>query len=220
MRRALLTAFILFAAPASAAEIPSCKDPGIVSPTPANNHAMTADDYPLLSTALNEQGLVALDLVIGPDGKVAEAKVEKSSGFARLDDAALAAAKARWLYTAPTQDGKPIACRWKADVKWALHGLDIGPGAIINVETMGPDDYPASARAAREEGVVGVVVAVDDNGKVLETKLSHSSGYADLDDASLLLARKWTVTPARLKGKPVKTAIAIAFEWSLDDAKP
>lgn len=45
-------------------------------------------DYPAVSERLGETGTVLLQLLVGTDGKVTESKIEKSSGFPRLDKAA------------------------------------------------------------------------------------------------------------------------------------
>lgn len=50
-------------------------------------------DYPGLSMRMNEQGKVVLRVEIGEDGRVANVEVKTSSGFRRLDDAALSAVK-------------------------------------------------------------------------------------------------------------------------------
>ena len=53
----------------------------------------SAPEYPAFSKRLNEQGKVVLQVVLGEDGRVANAEVKTSSGFQRLDDAALNAVK-------------------------------------------------------------------------------------------------------------------------------
>lgn len=45
-------------------------------------------EYPSVSQRLGEQGSVVLQLLVGTDGRVQDAKVAKSSGFPRLDEAA------------------------------------------------------------------------------------------------------------------------------------
>ncbi len=53
----------------------------------------SAPHYPLVSKRLNEQGKVVLRVELGEDGKVFKATVRNSSGFERLDAAALTAVK-------------------------------------------------------------------------------------------------------------------------------
>ncbi len=52
------------------------------------NKATCKVDYPKASLMNEEQGTVALSLLVNPDGSVTDSKVEKSSGFKGLDKAA------------------------------------------------------------------------------------------------------------------------------------
>ena len=53
-----------------------------------------APEYPSVSNRLGEQGSVVLQLLVGPDGKVKDSKIVRSSGYPRLDEAALEATRA------------------------------------------------------------------------------------------------------------------------------
>lgn len=53
--------------------------------------------YPPLSKRMNEQGKVVIRTLIGADGTAQEAMIHQSSGFDRLDQAALATAR-KWRY--------------------------------------------------------------------------------------------------------------------------
>lgn len=74
-------------------------------------------DYPPVSERLGETGTVVLQLLVGIDGKVTDAKIESSSGFDRLDKAALAALS-RCKFTPGTAGGQPIAA-W-ANLKYTF----------------------------------------------------------------------------------------------------
>jgi protein TonB len=63
--------------------------------------------YPLASKRLNEQGKTILRVELNEEGKVSNALIKKSSGFARLDDAALAAVKT-WRCKPPVQNGVAV----------------------------------------------------------------------------------------------------------------
>jgi TonB family protein len=87
------------------------------APTPPvalTSHAITAGDYPAISLRLQEQGVVAVRYLIAADGSVVQVNVVKSSGSQRLDDAAVAMVKRRWMFKPGTQDGKPVAT-WHED---------------------------------------------------------------------------------------------------------
>ncbi|WP_051228754.1 energy transducer TonB [Paludibacterium yongneupense] len=101
------------AAPASAAPpAPSPKDEA--APTPPRIDASGLDNpaplYPAASRRLGEQGQVLLDVHILADGRVGEARLRRSSGFDRLDTAALAAVR-RWHYR-PAHRGDEAIAFW------------------------------------------------------------------------------------------------------------
>ena len=53
----------------------------------------TPPDYPSISMRMNEQGKVVLRVELGEDGHVARLEVKSSSGYQRLDSAAMSAVK-------------------------------------------------------------------------------------------------------------------------------
>ncbi len=63
-------------------------------------------DYPAVSERLGETGTVVLQLLVGVDGKVTDSRVEVSSGYTRLDDAAIKGLS-RCRFTPGTVDGVP-----------------------------------------------------------------------------------------------------------------
>ncbi|MCE7902567.1 MAG: energy transducer TonB [Gammaproteobacteria bacterium PRO9] len=66
-------------------------------------------DYPPTSRRLGEEGSVILSVLVGVDGKVEDGKIQTSSGFPRLDEAALKHALRAWRFNPGTEDGKPVA---------------------------------------------------------------------------------------------------------------
>jgi len=64
--------------------------------------------YPPMSKRLGEQGKVIVRALIGADGSVEQASVRQSSGFDRLDAAALKTAQS-WRYAPGTRGGVPVA---------------------------------------------------------------------------------------------------------------
>lgn len=67
--------------------------------------------YPTISKRLGEEGVVTLQLYVNENGRVVEAKIQKSSGFPRLDDAAVREAKRNWRFI-PAQRGKQAVAAW------------------------------------------------------------------------------------------------------------
>lgn len=66
-----------------------------------------APTYPPLSRRMGEEGKVVLRVELDEQGNVSAARVATSSGFARLDEAALAAVKT-WRCNPARRDGQPV----------------------------------------------------------------------------------------------------------------
>ena len=69
------------------------------------HHPLTQPPYPMSSRRLAEEGALVLDILVGADGQVHDAKVSRSSGFDRLDQAALSEAKQHWRLRPATRNG-------------------------------------------------------------------------------------------------------------------
>lgn len=72
--------------------------------------ANPAPPYPVMSRRLKEEGRVLLKVRVGPDGSAQEVELAKSSGFARLDEAARNAV-AHWRFT-PARQGQQAIAAW------------------------------------------------------------------------------------------------------------
>src|SRR6266513_4384944 len=75
--------------------------------------------YPAASLRANERGIVRLNFLIDVDGKVLESKVERSSGYRRLDEAARAALGA-CRFRPATVDGRPERAWARIDYDWKI----------------------------------------------------------------------------------------------------
>ena len=109
-------------APAVQQAAPAPEAPAPVTPprTDAAHLNNPAPQYPSLSRRLGEQGRVMLDVYILPDGSVGEIKLNKSSGFPRLDNAALQAVK-NWKYVPAKRGNRPIAFWYVQPVSFVLN---------------------------------------------------------------------------------------------------
>lgn len=79
------------------------------------------------------------------------------------------------------------------------------------------DDYPAAARAAREEGMVDFTLDVGANGRVTGCTITRSSGSAILDSTTCRLMRsRARFTPATdANGATVPDKLAGKIVWRL-----
>jgi protein TonB len=76
-------------------------------------------EYPMASRRANETGTVRLLFLIDLDGKVVESRVERTSGFRRLDEAARAGL-ALCKFRPATVNGQPVREWSRLDFVWNL----------------------------------------------------------------------------------------------------
>lgn len=76
--------------------------------------------YPAMARRLHQQGRVVLDVYILADGSVGEVRVKQSSGFARLDEAALKAVR-RWRYVPARRGDTPISVWYLQPIEFLLN---------------------------------------------------------------------------------------------------
>jgi protein TonB len=91
-------------------DLPSSDADYLQNPKPA---------YPPLSKRLGEQGKVVLRVLIGADGTPQQAELRQSSGYARLDQAALATVQ-RWRYVAGKRGGVAEAMWFNVPINFVL----------------------------------------------------------------------------------------------------
>ncbi len=77
-------------------------------------------EYPPQSRRLGEQGAVVLQVLVDIDGRVIDSKLVKSSGFDRLDQAALEGVKTSYRFVPGTVDGKPQQMWHTITINWKL----------------------------------------------------------------------------------------------------
>lgn len=101
------------AAPAPAAgriELPSTNADYLQNPKPV---------YPPISKRMGEQGKVVIRVLIGPDGTAQQAELRQSSGYERLDQAALATVL-KWRYVPGKRGGVPEAMWFNVPINFIL----------------------------------------------------------------------------------------------------
>jgi protein TonB len=76
-------------------------------------HSVIAPAYPAVSKRLGEQGRVVVNVYVLADGRVGDVRVLKSSGYERLDAAALVHVRRNWRFTPARADGEAVAA-WGA----------------------------------------------------------------------------------------------------------
>jgi protein TonB len=70
---------------------------------------ITQPEYPPASRRAGEEGTVQLQVFVLDSGRAGEVKVAKSSGFPKLDEAAINEVKRNWRFVPGKEDGKPVS---------------------------------------------------------------------------------------------------------------
>ncbi|MGQ0742501.1 MAG: energy transducer TonB [Alphaproteobacteria bacterium] len=92
---------------------------------PSSRNTLYKSDYPQQSIINEEEGTVAVKILVLEDGRIGDVQLVKSSGYPRLDEKTISVIKSRWRYSAPVKDGKPIRYWQNARVIWRLESFGI-----------------------------------------------------------------------------------------------
>lgn len=109
---------------------PVAPPPVVATPAPAQptirtapvinaSHSCDKPEYPAASKRLEEEGTVVVSFLIDVDGRVVDSRIEKSSGYDRLDQAARNAL-GRCKFKPGTVDGKPEQSWASIKYTWRL----------------------------------------------------------------------------------------------------
>lgn len=94
--------------------------PAVVQPSShASYLGNPKPNYPDVSRRFGEEGTVRLRVLVGADGRAHEVNVERSSGYRRLDKAALDAVR-RWRFVPGTRGGVPEAMWYIVPIEFVL----------------------------------------------------------------------------------------------------
>jgi len=180
----------------------------------------STDDYPAAALRAEEEGVVHFALLIGPEGRVRHCALVASSGSAALDSATCRILRSRARYR-PGRDaaGRP-AWDWQGGrMSWSLP-LELAVHAILAApleSLIRRADYPAAARAAREEGWVTYNIAIGADGRVTECIVTASNVSPALNLATCRLIRaRARYTPARdARGNAMADRSEGRLHWTL-----
>ena len=191
-------------------------------------------DYPLASLLANEEGRVALNLLVGADGRVAFVQVLTGSGSPRLDQAAAQLARTRWAFQPHTKGGQPavgsarVEVTWKTPLRPAYEfqmdasllpqdgDINFEPAVATTSHALRADDYPVFAIRTNLQGTVGLRFEILENGSVGDVTILDTSGAPILDEAAAkVIKERWLYKPATLNGKPVPQVTHARFVFQL-----
>jgi protein TonB len=103
--------------------MPTAEGPGagpyIVEPQLDSRYPFSEPEYPVSEIRQLHEGTVLLSLQILPNGRVGEVRIEQSSGYPKLDEAAAREAR-RWRMKPGTSDGVAMAMWKRVPIKFQL----------------------------------------------------------------------------------------------------
>jgi len=83
--------------------------PVIVGVSQDARYPLSQPPYPPSDVRAGNTGTADIEVYVLPNGRVGDARIVKSTGFASLDQSAMTEAKRKWRLTPATKDGVPFA---------------------------------------------------------------------------------------------------------------
>jgi TonB family protein len=91
----------------------------------------------------------------------------------------------------------------------------VTPAAVIFGSCPQKPVWPEAAKQEKRLGKVVLAFHIDADSTVLESKVKHSSGHADLDEAGRIGIAKCKFRAATQDGNPVRGWAELTYVWTL-----
>jgi len=115
----VLGTFLIVAVSAAGAASNAITEPHLLN----RAETFTAEDYPRISQASNEEGTVFIEVGVNAEGFATSCKATKSSGHIALDEQTCALVRSRGRFSPATDSrGRPIEGKYINQVNWTLEG--------------------------------------------------------------------------------------------------
>ncbi|SFQ33675.1 TonB C terminal [Variovorax sp. OK605] len=202
------------------AAAPSAQRPAIEPDPPVAQYTRQPHvAYPAMSRRLGEQGLVVLRIMVQPTGSVSDATVLQSSGFERLDAAAIDAVRGAQVAPMKSMNGRAVAAWYKASINFLLS--DVASGPATSTKPGSKPSYGDTVTAAVRPNIlfskdvpgnplVEYTLDLAADGKIVAAKLSRASGVPEWDAAALRAIQKTGHMPLTEQGTvPPKMVLAL-----------
>jgi TonB family protein len=183
----LLAAFVLGPRPGLAQDAPP-KVAGVDVPAPKRTKSVHPH-YPPEAQALGMRGIVILELLVGPEGKVVSARVTRS--VPPFDDAALSAAR-EWEYEVTKVEGKPVSVILTVPIEFKIRLPEMArEDGIPELRQGVVPAFPAGA--GPETATVTAEVTLEPDGHVAEARIK--SGESPWAESVIQALRTWRFSP-------------------------
>src|SRR3989441_2481957 len=161
---------------------------GVDVPAPRRTKSVPPH-YPPEAQALGMRGIVILELVVGPDGKIVSARITRS--VPPFDDAALTAAR-EWEYEITKVEGKPVSVILTVPIEFKMRLPEMSRDDGVPELRQGVvPAFPAGA--GPETATVTAEVTLDPDGHVAEARIK--SGESPWAESVIQALRTWRFSP-------------------------
>jgi protein TonB len=190
--------------------------PGLVPPKKDPAFPMSMPEYPTTSRQLSESGTVMLNIYVADQGFVSRARIAKSSGWPRLDEAALQHAR-NWRLIPATLNNKP-ACMWvtvpvvfdlRSYSAARLEATSIKPEAESLARLLFGGDAIAERLALETNGVAGT--QEDMRARLFEAIMQQEEWHAALRDLAAMLSIEFSSDELAALNTQLRSPVARKF---------
>ena len=156
-----------------------------------------------------------LGFTVTTQGAVADIKVEKSSGFQKLDNAAVLCVQG-WLFKPAMREGIPVAIYQRARIGWTIpetgtpepsHPTNIG---VVTVPVWAHGGFTCErwhAGSDRPPHAAVLTFFVEPDGSTKDITITQSSGRDDVDKDAVECLGERHYNPATRDGTPIEVHI-------------
>lgn len=227
----LLAAQTTPAAPRVYAPPPPLPSPNVTGPVRLGTEVpmIGEDDYPEQAMFDDAEGITAIMLTVGTNGRATACSVTANSGHPQLDISACALARQRARFTPARLNGKPIESEWRSRIRWVLPNegyVMVDPRAAGSAKTAPVPRYAlldidprAAVAGSGMAGTAGrtnfVWLDVDTVGKVMRCTLDGGDGEGALAARAcpLFLDQKLFVPGFDGDGNAVPDRVRVKVRW-------
>ncbi len=214
-RKWLVAAGVLVPAHCAVAQLgtpPGSELPWVVSTAFVDMSSCDKPKYPEASLAAKESGTTRLRYVADIDRSIRDVRIERSSGWPSLDQAAVDAfgrckAVPAFVNGAPVQSFGRISFNWRPGTQAAV---DIGSARC-------QPSYPEEAVRLELQGTSKLRLSVNESGALDKIEIVKSSGSGLLDAAAISgLATCRFKVGQDANGKPIASSFEVEYVWKLE----
>lgn len=163
-----------------------------------------APEYPAEAAAEGIRGIVILQLIVGEDGSVLDARVTRS--IPGLDEAAVAAVK-MWEYEPTSVDGRPVKVLLSQSITFALRLPELL--REVGVPELKSGGAPPVPQSLDTEESASLRITLDPQGNVIDA--TEPDGNPVVGDALLRAVRSWRFT---MSTEEAPSSFTISADWT------